>query len=243
MALSPWFTLAEYLIAFIGQTFGFYVFGSILLHRWFQKPVPSVAITPVTTSPCIIFYFYTQTIATGINITFLIYYFIHWRPYPVEFNALIIFYLGTLQLFAITLTPLSVFALGLDRSLCVGFPMKYSKGQNLYPKYLAIGIMFGITAFSLISFIIPTYPVDIITHCSTIGCMASKGAIETFFYMRCFTSALLLVNSLVLVIVMRGKLSFNQVKNKKVNLFTARDWTGESLKFGIVVFASRKRFS
>lgn len=210
-AMNPfvWLILAEYFISLVSQLLSLFIFGDILFKSFFSN-----CRATVFTSPSLNFYFITQTCASFVASVYLLYLLVGWRPDFVEYNAYFMYFIGACQSLLITSTPVSVFALGLDRCLCVLFPMKYTKRQNSYPTYFAILLMAILTTISLLFRIIPAYPMRMSTPCGSFGCMTTTKALEIYVFIRYFTSAIILATSVTLLILIRRKLHIYLAHNK-----------------------------
>ena len=212
--VSIWLILGDYILALISQLLSVYIFGSLVYKTWFKTIQ-----TTVISSPSINFYFFTQSLASLVASIYLTFLLIGWRPHPTEYHAYLMYFIGLFQSLFNTLAPASVFALGLDRCLCVLFPFKYSKQHNSYPMYLGMIVIAGLGTISLTVIIIPSFPKVLYTSCPSFACLASMSALEVFVFLRYFTSSLILVTSVILLIVIRHKLHPHAAKTKKVGCF------------------------
>uniref|UniRef100_A0A914QJ47 G-protein coupled receptors family 1 profile domain-containing protein n=1 Tax=Panagrolaimus davidi TaxID=227884 RepID=A0A914QJ47_9BILA len=99
--------------------------------------------------------------------------------------------------------------LGLDRCLCLLYPIKYTSFKARFLVFTIILSMALILAFSLIFRILPAYPTTAETKCLSFGCTTTTNGGEIYTYIRYLTSSAVLITSGFLLYLVRFKLKLH----------------------------------
>jgi hypothetical protein len=193
--------LIEYIFVFVAQMFSLFIFGRIFIRLFFKKVKSTIEVSPSMT-----LYVSFQIITSISTIIYMIFLIIGWRPFSTIYNACIMYFMGAIQSHFFTFLPAAVLALGIDRCLCVFYPMRYSKEKYYLPVYFAFFLMTLLTALAIIYRIIPAFPSTLITNCYSFGCQTTTLGGQIYFYMRYFTGACIIALSIILFIIIRIKL-------------------------------------
>ncbi|KAE9555253.1 hypothetical protein FO519_001504 [Halicephalobus sp. NKZ332] len=151
---------------------------------------------------------------------FLIYLLQGWTLEDTHYNGYILFYSGAAQTFMMTLRPVAVFTLGVDRCLCVLFPFKYKENKRFLPVILSVILMGISVGLSLAPRIIEFAPKTPVTSCSAFGCMTSPASDSLYITMRYVSSAVNMAMGGFLFILLRIKIKERSSKSNRIVLYT-----------------------
>ena len=209
IAFVTWFTLIEYLAAIFSQSFSLYVFGGIAIRRCVTRKQSTVEI-----SRSMNVYIFMQIFTSVAALTYLIYLLTGWRLACPAYNAYWMFFTGAAQTSFLTLMPLAILGLGLDRCLYLVFPMKYGKERTWHLVVVTFVAMFLLITCSIIFRIIPAYPESAATECLSFGCLTTPSGGELYAIARYSTSSLILLVSGFLLYLLKWKLQIQFTKNR-----------------------------
>ena len=200
MDIFGWIIMCEFVISLILQSITAYLFTKILFRR-----NRGGQLATVERSPSLYFYFAAQIMTAVTTVIFAAYYFLFWLQITIIFNAYLWFFIFTIQKLTFISLPLAAFALGFDRCMCVLWPIKYKK--SILPVLIASVIIVGVLLYSLIFILIPMFPDCRLHECK------SHPMTGGYSHVRYFTSALILVTCICLLVFFRQKTATHFGKN------------------------------
>lgn len=196
-----WFVLFEFIFASIFEIFVFFVFGYLvwlaIKNHWQNNH------HTLDASPAMLLYMIIEVFTAFFVAFFLIYLLQGWNSGDNHYNGYILFYSGATQTFMMTLRPVTVFSLGLDRCCCVLFPFKYRGKAKIIPIFVAIILMVLSVAHSVAPRIIEFAPKTAETNCAAFGCMTNPASDSLYITMRYVSSAVNLAMGILLFIILR----------------------------------------
>ena len=199
-----WFVFFEFIIASVLEIFVFCTFSYLLYY--FTKTSLFKKNTSFDASPAMGLYMAIE-IPTAFFITFFLIFLLQgWTLEDTHYNGYILFYSGATQTLMMTLRPVTVFTLGVDRCLCVLFPFNYNKKKRLFPIILSFVLMGISVGLSLAPRIMEFAPKSPVTSCSAFGCMTSPASDSLYVTMRYASSAVNMAMGIFLFILLRIKI-------------------------------------
>ena len=207
-----WFVLFEFILASILEIFVFLAF-SYLSHLFLKKIIFNKGIL-FDVSPVMVFYVIIEVLTAFFIAIFLIFLLQGWRLDDTNYNGYILFYSGATQTLMMTLRPVTVFALGLDRCLCVRFPLNYRNEKRFIPIIIAFILIVVSLSLTFVPRIIESMPKSAETSCWGFGCMTTPESDDTYATTRYVISAVNIVTGSILFVLLRIR---TKERTSKVN--------------------------
>ncbi|KAE9555252.1 hypothetical protein FO519_001503 [Halicephalobus sp. NKZ332] len=216
-----WFVFFELIFASIMEVFVFFAF-SYLLYDFIKKTFFNKG-TSFDPSPAMAVYMAIEILTAFFITVFLLFLLQGWILEDTHYNGYILFYSGAVQTFTMTLRPVAVFTLGIDRCLCVLFSLEYNKNKRFLPVILSVILMGISVGLSLVPRIIEFAPKTPVTNCSafgSFGCMTSPASDSLYITMRYVSSAVNMAMGGFLFSLLRIKVKERSSKSNRIVLYT-----------------------
>ena len=157
-------------------------------------------------------YIIFEIITCSLALLYLGYLSIFWNQFEDSYNGYVLFYTGALQNMAITVKPISVVFLGVDRICCVLFPFVYLDRKKYFP---IIGNTISVIIVTIIYLSMRTLgnlPQSEITTCSSFGCMTSAESTAVYNIIRYALGGMNIILGIILALLIRKKLTASELK-------------------------------
>ena len=163
-------------------------------------------------SPSMLQYIIFEIVSCFLVLLYLGYLSIFWNPVQNSYNGFVLFYTGALQNTAITMKPISVIFLGVDRICCMIFPFVYLNRKKYFPLIGNAICVVVVTIIYLSLRVLKKIPQSEITSCSSFGCMTPTESTVVYTTVRYTLGGANLILGIILALLIRKKLAASGLK-------------------------------
>ncbi|KAI1709166.1 hypothetical protein Ddc_14003 [Ditylenchus destructor] len=208
MQYLTYLVFGESILTLIIQIFAVTVLSNLALRAiFFQKNFRNGKGIPRT----LLVYLLTELVFTALSVPYYVYVIFWWRPVS-NYDVRILYWLGMYSTFYLTLVPVPLFFVTLDRCIALKRPLQYNSWtHNWLSKASALSVLCVAIASTCAVLLELPLEIDSLNNCQQFACIVVKSR-NFFKFFRVVIEAMNLILGIYFLLSLRS-LSSNRVKN------------------------------